>query len=250
MISTIINYGAPAATLHYYRIIDEEGEYAIWDLIQALEDVKHSDMDIVNLSLGRHKPNCHGNCRECRVIEQVTESGTHVVAAAGEGESKIGTWCPSKSSHSIAVGGFQDLCRFSPHVAPQSLWVQRSDPDPDEDSHSENYCSHLGCNERMECGRNRRRQSWPKNIDLQQNPPNTLSPVHHVFENEDEADIEEGTSFSAGYVSGSLAAIFSLIQQGGIPEPSDLIRSIDSLPNHSAGGVPFFDVSELLDEFN
>lgn len=242
-ISDILTWGAPEADILCYRIIDEEGEYTRFDLLEAFNELKAGNADIVNLSLGDDKPNCNGNCRECRAAGQLVDSGFIVIAASGNREQNDGLCCPSKHHRVVSVGGFQDICRFEPYYANRAIWVRRPDPEPDEESHSDVICSHRGCNENMRKCMGSERGLWDGNVSFGNNKPDTLAPVHYPRLVDDTVQLDPGTSFSSPYVVGGLAKLLSDLDKTSWPEPDELITSIQNIPDKSENEIPFFDLS-------
>lgn len=250
-IEDILLGGATDATIHCYRIMDDEGEYTRWDFIQVLYDIiLNTEIDIVNLSFGDYKPSCAGHCRECKTVSDVVESGKHVIVAHGDSTTLDGVSCPGKCDDTISVSGFQDLCRFNPQVATQAIWIKYSDDGSTDQSYTEALCSHLGCNDRMRCNRNRTRREWDKNVDDPIEPPNVLAPMHHVLANEETLNLNRGTSLSCAYVTGSIASIFGELSKDDIPEPSELLTNVENLPipMNFAGSVPCMDAALLLQQ--
>lgn len=244
-IRDILAWGAPQAEILCYRVIDEEGEYRRFDLLKTFSEVKTSNANLVNLSLGSYKPNCDGNCRECKAAQQLADSGLTVVAAAGNEEQQNGNCCPSKNSSVLSVAGFQDLCEFEPYFANRAIWVKKSEPEPDEDTHTDVICCHRGCSENIRQCKRRSREEWNGNVPFGTYEPDVLAPVHHSRPGDDEVYFDQGTSFSAGYLVGGLAKLYGGKNSTSLPAPRKLIKLIQQTPNKSSNDIPYLDLAYL-----
>lgn len=248
-ISDILRWGAPEAEIFCYRIVDENGEYSRFDLLKAFDELKSGDADIVNLSLGNHKSNCSGNCRECRAAGQLIDAGLIVIAASGNAKQNGGICCPSKHSRVMSVGGFQDLCGFEPHFANRAIWIQNPDPEPDEEAYTNTICSHRGCSEKMRTCKRNERVEWEGNVPFSRIKPDSLAPVHYTKFVDDTVYLDPGTSFSSAYVVGGLAKMFSAMDYSNWPEPGELKKAIQNIPETSEQSIPYFDISFIKSQF-
>ena len=132
----------------------------------------------------------------------LAESGTTVVAAAGN-ENKVDRLAyPARAPAAICVAGCISRCRrrrIDEHLRDRRLWVHepsfRDGP----------YCSARGCHRRTDCTSQEHRW-WHGNVEpMGYKPDVSASAVH--FTGHETPPIREGTSFSTPLITGALGRL-------------------------------------------
>jgi len=226
----LLGYFAPAATFDLYRVVAENRYAKRGNLVQAIADASSRSVDILNLSVGVHhheEPDgdCGGHCRVADEARLAIESGTTVVAAAGNREKRdsLAVHCPAVLDDAISIGGFVSHCRKDPIESEDSgqYWVL------DAETLIGPYCGQRGCGRDDECEDYRYEKPWQGNVSFHNAVPDVLAPVHHPAGTEAEPTLQSGTSFGTPVVTGSLAAIISdLAELDDDPSPAEFRRAM------------------------
>ncbi|WP_436903276.1 S8 family serine peptidase [Halovenus halobia] len=250
----IIQEYAPESLYETHRIIIDSGEFKPSNFLKAMSDIKGRSVDIVNISGGKHHTGCKQRCRICKATREVIESGTIVVAGAGnqyEGESKT-LYCPALCSDAIAVGSYET--RFGLQVnedadvgvyrtvpqniyPPNAYWIRDSKMASDGEPIDIAFCSGRGCSEWHSCENNRIEQLSDLNVSFSDGEPDVFAPDHYPFQRRDGTlGIDVGTSFATALVSGALADILSTVaQERPLPQPEEVMEAIRNTPTTVEG---------------
>jgi len=181
--------------------------------------IKH-DIDILNVSAGRPRPNCtHGNCAYCSEVERAVDHGVSVVASAGNQQDDA-VHCPSNTESAISVGGMEVECTYNPPrisgtrsgKPPQAYWTYIFDgEDYPDGAATATYCSTRDCwRDGGGCEQHAMRTSWDKNPIFSGGKPDVLAPVHYAGEQQaGHPFVWAASSFAAPVVSGCLAGVLS-----------------------------------------
>lgn len=164
-------------------------------LARAVDEAIEHDIDVLNISAGRSRPNCtHGNCAYCLEVNRAVDHGISVVASAGNQEDDA-VHCPSNTEPAISVGGMEVECTFNPPRIPETCtgkpplayWAHLFDgTDYPDGAATETYCSTRGCWQNTgRCERHKLRTSWDQNPIFSGGKPDLLAPVHYAGEQED-----------------------------------------------------------------
>ncbi|MBX0297688.1 S8 family serine peptidase [Haloarcula nitratireducens] len=250
----LLGYFAPAATFSLYRVVAAHGTAKRGNLVQAIADASSHNIDILNLSVGIHhheEPtgDCGGHCRIADEARLAIESGTAVVAAAGnrEKDNPLAVHCPARLTTAITVGGFVSHCRADLLDSPASgqYWV-------DNDTELVGpFCGQRGCGPTKQCEEYRYEKPWQGNVSFHNAVPDVLAPVHHPAGTDTDPVLQSGTSFGTPIVSGSLATLLSdLPDSEPDPSPTQLRQAVSmGATDIDEGTVPKFDAGgtrELL----
>lgn len=237
----LLGYFAPAATFDLYRVVAENRYAKRGNLVQAIADASSRGVDLLNLSVGIHhheEPDgdCGGHCRVADEAHLAIESGTMVVAAAGnrEKEDSLAVHCPAVLDDAISVGGFVSHCRNDLIESDDSgqYWVF------DDETLLGPYCGQHGCGPDDECEDHRYEKPWQGNVSFHNTVPDVLAPVHHPAGTEIDPTLQSGTSFGTPIVSGSLATIVSdLAESENYPSPLELRGAVSMGANDIDEGV-------------
>ena len=201
---------------------DDESDVRIPQLAlaRAVDAAIEHDVDVLNVSAGRSRPNCtHGNCVYCSEVDRAVDHGISVVASAGNQQDEA-VHCPSNTESAISVGGMEVECTYSPPripgtrsgKPPQAYWTYLFDGnDYPDGAATATYCSTRGCWQNGGgCENNKLRTSWDQNPIFSGGKPDVLAPVHYAGEQEaGRPFVWAASSFAAPVVSGCIAGVLS-----------------------------------------
>lgn len=250
----IISKYAPEAIYETHRVIIETGEFKPSNFLKAMDNIRGRSVDIVNISGGKHHSGCKQRCRICTATREVVESGTIVVAGAGNNfsdDSKT-LYCPALCSDAIAVGSFETRCGLRVgngrgtdlhQTVPQNLhppnsyWVHGSEVAADNEPTNIAFCSGEGCSEWHSCSKHQIERLSDHNVGFSEAEPDVFAPDHYPFQRRDgTVGLDVGTSFATAVVSGALADILSTIaQHRTLPGPDEVMDAIRNTPTTVEG---------------
>lgn len=243
----ILHFMASEARYNLYRVTSEDNRKKPSDIVDALGEAR-KDCDIVSLSIGQPE-----SFALRKSAEKVVESGTVVVAAAGNRDGRSRSIrCPANVEGVLSVGSVVAECRadmgnsntglYRDYPAttypPGSYWVKKRKKD---EEYWENFpisfvegpfCGGGGCSPVHECSENRHEREWEGNVD---ETPDVLAPHHRVDLFSDQNDepvsvINYGTSFATPVVAGGLAGILGkLFEQGIQPTPTEVTQAVHDM---------------------
>lgn len=242
---------AEQSNYHFYRVIAGDRKFRVSNFLKAMDAAVSDDVDIINFSAGIHHEDCGGRCRPCSAARSTVRQGITVVAGAGNDLEGGGSslFCPAYSDEVIGVGAFHTLCGYSiqPHQSefpfrPNPLHLPPNcyylDPPEAEDRcelYGEKMCGQMGCGEFISCEEHKEEKLWYGNVDFSKTRPDVFAPSHLGHrDGENRLRYHEGTSFSAAYVTGSLAGIFGALNRSQAPTPSE-VRSAIVVINDTVG---------------
>jgi len=251
----MISEYAPESIYDTHRIIVDNGKFKPSNFLKAMENIKNRSVDIVNISGGKHHSDCSEKCRICRAARKVVDSGTIIVAGAGNqllGDEEKSLYCPALCADTIAVGSYEtrcglkikpetegDLFQTVPHALfpPGAYWVRNTEAANAGEPTYTPFCSGRGCYEGHSCDDHRQEQLSPINVSFKHGEPDVFAPDHYVVERLDETPgIEAGTSYAAALVSGALADILSTVaDRRPLPTPGEVNGAIRSIPTTVEG---------------
>lgn len=231
---------APDSTYKLFRVIAEDGTFRPSNFLKAMEDIRSSNNDVVNVSAGKFHENCASRCRISEAVDTVVRDGSIVVTGAGNrtSERQLGVFCPGKSTESIAVGMSETLCTATPQDTstpmgaqqprpPGAYWANSGSEFPfyPEDA----YCSYKRCSPFHECDDNRKTVYWDGNVDWHDYVPEVVAPGHKpIFDRESDLfELEPGTSYSTAVVSGCIATVLSEVFPD-VPSPHRVKRAVET----------------------
>lgn len=229
----------------------EDGRRKPADVIDALGHAAQ-ECDIVNLSIGQPDPSCSIEFSLCKTARRVVESGTIVVAAAGNKNKKsTKIRCPAKVEPVISVGASVVECQGDPDFEgewehPRGSYSIKKNTDDEEywdnfpvdDFPYGPFCGQRGCTPSAICMENNYEKGWRGNVE---DAPTILAPHHNpslvVDQNEESQPmLRQGSSFAAPVVTGCLAGILGdLYQQGIHPEPAEVKDNVWSMGDEING---------------
>jgi hypothetical protein len=206
----------PEASFHLYRITDEYEEdgfeksgFYQSSAIQAFEKARKEDVDILHFSNGIPEPK-EGDVEWFEsVVETLVESGTSLVASAGNAskfdaeEERDEVFHPARYKAVISVGGYTDKCSgVEDPRGCRGHWLELKRYDQLQGP----YCSWDGCTGIEDCSSNRVEKRWPQNVSAVNGKPEVYAPVQHLSFSEQDypALFMEGTSYASPYVTGLL----------------------------------------------
>lgn len=204
-VARIVERALPEAEYDFHHSLNEPGEnsdeFDVDDLIPPIDAAVRNSVDVLNMSAGvDSKYGAHRSYE--RVVRRAAESGTTVVAAAGN-ENKVDRLAyPARAPAAICVAGCISRCRrrrIDEHLRDRRLWVHepsfRDGP----------YCSARGCHRRTDCTSQEHRW-WHGNVEpMGYKPDVSASAVH--FTGHETPPIREGTSFSTPLITGALGRL-------------------------------------------
>lgn len=193
--------------------------------------------------------------------DNVVNNGTIAVAGAGNlrpSDDQLGTFCPAKSTDTIAVGMSETLCtasfekEHSRHLnlemkarPPGAYWIELEDASPY--SPDQNYCGYQGCSAFQDCNNHRKTGYWQGNVNWEDYVPEVVAPGHRVVGDSESGLIalEPGTSYSSAVVSGGIASVLSDVLPKS-PSPNLVRRAVEATSTRLGEGVVGkFNMSEL-----
>ena len=201
---------------------------------------RDSQIDILNLSGGSHRPNCSqsSRCRLCHAAQEITDSGVCVVAGAGNRtvDEQRSLFCPARQAGVISAGACEAVCTTNmrpegyvagPRVRPPgAYWLDYSSKeDVNPLSAMGCYCGRGGCAPGVPCEENVIERPSEINIAYDRGRPDVLAPHHRpVTQADGTHTIHTGTSYSTPIVAGTLATITGELFNEGKrpPDPKDL----------------------------
>lgn len=206
--------------------MNEELKIPVVVFSDAIDAAVSENVDIINLSAGRHRPGCIGGaCGFCRIAKSAFDEGVTIVTAAGDSLSGDHTiYCPAYAEQIIGVGGFEVCCTFDPSGSkipteikspirpPLAYWTRKwSEYEYPAGSTEEAYCSDRDCSLNGSCEQFRGFREWPKNPSPAGSKPDVLAPIHYVEQIDYTPYILGGTSYGAPIVSGVIAWALDLL---------------------------------------
>lgn len=245
----IISEYAPEAIYETHRVTIDNGNFKPSNFLKAMYAVKQSSVDILNISGGKHHKDCKQHCRICTATSEVVDSGTIVVAGAGNSnnEPEKTLYCPALYDGAIAVGSYESRCGFQIfeseksnqyRTVPQNLhppgsyWVTGSPEAPDIEPANIAFCSRRGCSDWHSCVNNRKEQLSDVNVSFARGEPDVFALDHYPYRRADgTVGIDTGTSFATALVTGALADILSTVaERRPLPTPDQVMDAIRNIP--------------------
>lgn len=251
----IISEYAPEAIYETHRIIIGNGEFKPSNFLKAMGDIQNRSVDIVNISGGKHHMDCKRRCRICKAARKVVESGTIVVAGAGntfDDDNSKTLYCPALCGNTIAVGSYETRCGLRigedegtdlHQTVPQNLhppnsyWVRDSKAASDGEPTNTAFCSGRGCSKWHSCSNYREERLSELNISFTKGEPDVFAPDHYPFQRQDgTVGLDVGTSFATAVVSGALADILSTVaKHRTLPTTDEVMDAIRNIPTTVEG---------------
>ena len=250
-----IQWYASEAIYDLHRIVVDGGDMKPSNCLKAMANIRDSSVDIVNISAGKMHDDCQQQCRLCDAAKAVAESGTVVVAAAGNDVRNDGNtmYCPALSDQTISVGSFESVCTreislangqkiYRPSLTihpPGAYWIRDTKHASEGEPVDQPFCSCRNCMPGCTCAEYRKEQLSPQTIKFDHGEPDVFAPDHLIVERDNgEAGIERGSSYATAIVSGALAGVLStLSEQRVLPRPEEVNRAISSI-NQTVGDTP------------
>lgn len=205
-VTRIVAAAAPDAAYSLYRAVDGVdaggGEYGVGDLLPAIHAAVADGVDVLNVSVGVDS-RYGGQFSYERAVEDATEQGTTLVAAAGNEGSANRVCYPALAEGAISVAGCVVRCDrpVGDHVRDARLWLG------DPRAHDGPYCSRRGCSSRTDCHSDHRSVGWwVGNVPPDGDDPTVAAPCYAVVTDGIEKE-GHGTSFAAPVVTGVLARL-------------------------------------------
>lgn len=259
----ILHYMAVDARYNLYRVTSENGTMKPSNTIEALDKARN-ECDIISMSIGQVEVNCDLPFSLCKSAQSVVESGTIIVAAAGNRNRSSHISCPAGVEEVVSVGSSVAECRadmdnapgddsdlFNPSSdsirPPNSYWIEkRGDEDEEywrklfgDDFPEGPFCSHMGCSPFHQCEENSYEREWEGNVE---EVPDTLAPHHYIGEvvgpnNDVFYSLRRGSSFATPVVAGCLAGILGkLFEEGKKPEPETVKQAVREMGDELDSG--------------
>lgn len=239
----VIGFLSSDSNMYFYQVVDDYGVYKVSNLLKALGAANQADLDIINVSLGLFHAECEGSCRSCVAVNEVVDSGTSVVVAAGTfvPDEKESVFCPGLASRALTTGVLVPECSATPPddgiygvsrdwKPPGSLYVISTEKAPDEQERyfqTDNYCSYQACAPSYECDRHRREREWQYNPEPNQGKPDILAPGVTPWHSDWGWRLATGTSYSAAMTSGAVAEVLGeLFSRGRSATPSEVKTAV------------------------
>lgn len=264
LVSSIVHFYAADCSFHFYLAADEPAEgdtvsISQMALARAVTAAIESDIDVLNLSAGKARPNCSHNltqegCAYCAEVQRAADHGISVVAAAGNSPDTC-VHCPSNAASAISVGGVEFECTYSMPRVPQSstrnpplaYWTRLwSGYDGYPESVTEHpYCTTRGCwSEGGGCDEYRRATPWGQNPPSSGGKPDILSPNHYAAERDEQYPfVWPASSFAAPVVSGCLTGVLSTLDSS--PSPYEVQQAVRDGATALESSIPgMFDATE------
>lgn len=237
-------------------------------MLKALDAARSAGVDLLNVSAGKHRPDCDQNCRICVAVRRTIDEGVCVVAGAGNrrSDAALSLFCPALQDGVISVGAYEAVCttvlrgeqplyRQSPPVMPDgSYWVT---PPSGLDEHhgypDDHYCGYLGCTLGKGCKDNRAERPWEGNVSYHRGQADVLAPCHRPERTQKgEPFLQSGTSYATPIVTGALAMVLGeLFEAGKSPTPAQIKRAVVSRASPiDKGPVGKLDVEAVLNELS
>jgi len=241
LVSSIAYYYAPKSPFTFFLAADgEEQDSQIGishlPLARAVNAAIDRDVDVLNISAGRARPNCtHGQCVYCSEVRRAVENGIAVVASAGNDPDAC-VHCPSNAESALSVGGVEFVCEFSMPRAPghptneppQAYWTRlwSGYDDYPETAANRAYCTTRDCwMDGGGCSDHMKLEEWNHNPIPSSGKPDILAPVHFAAQFDEQYPFVWGaSSFAAPVVSGCLAGILSTLESS--PEPYTIRQAV------------------------
>lgn len=241
---TTIHAYAPDALYDLHRIVVNSGEMKPSNSLKAMANIRDSSVEIANISAGKHHENCQQQCRLCEAAKQVAESGTLIVAGAGNDVTNEGKsmYCPALSDHVVSVGVFEALCTCDPGQSnsgdlydttanihpPGAYWVRKTPESMRREPTDQPFCARHACSPRHSCRQYRQERPSNYNITFQPREPDVFAPDHIVIEHDDGiAGLETGSSYATAIVSGALTSVLGTVAKNRVlPQPAEVIDAI------------------------
>lgn len=218
----IIRHSSPKSTFYLYKILRSNGAAYGSNILKALKAAQQSDIDILHFSAGICPPEEGEIIKVQKEVNETIDKGITIIAAAGN-ESDVEEGCknslfyPACFERVIAVGGFVPKChlRFEDilyqdiHKEPGPLWVDTSKINSIDENYQGPICNQRRCLTGESCHRINNDQWWDGNVRTTNEKPDVLAPIYYPAVIPEGCAFKSGTSFSAPFVTGQLAAILS-----------------------------------------
>lgn len=266
----LLSVSCQEATISFYQAINEDWDLNLVPFVQAVEAVISDNIHILNISCGRHRPNCRGGCGFCRATQGAINNNVVVVTAAGNQRQNADTqsvYCPSHFSETISVSAFDTQCtaeyppvnyigglpgRSPPTIRPPGAYWTDNELRDGSLTAGKYYCGQHGCSASQSCDAHRLEQPWEGNISPAGGKPEIVAPHHVPYQDgTGKWTLDYGTSFAAAFVSGMLTAIVGELFSKGkpVPPPYQMRDAIiDGSKPLDTGNTPKLDVIGTLDE--
>lgn len=106
-VAAILAVDLPGTQIISIKALNDQGQSTVELLNHALrvaEDllVKRGGTGLINLSAGRRSPSCNHDCPLCTTVRDVWET-SHILTVAAAGNEPGVTYCPAKSTISVAT---------------------------------------------------------------------------------------------------------------------------------------------------
>ncbi|WP_080504332.1 S8 family serine peptidase [Haloarcula amylolytica] len=260
-----ISWYAPDAIYDLHRIVIDSGDIKPSNCLKAMAEIRDGSVDIANISAGVHHADCQQQCRMCQAAQEVADSGTIIVAGAGNdlhGQEKT-MYCPALSDHTISVGSFEAVCtcsvsnsrsryRQTPEIFPPgAYWIRETANEHPGEPVNQTFCSRRNCAPGHTCDTYRKERISDQSVDFRLGEPDVFAPDHLAYERPTgAAGIERGSSYATAIVSGALGGILSkLSEERVLPTPDEINHALNRL-NETVGNTPYrrFDSESLYHE--
>lgn len=261
----ILSYFAAGSTYYLYQAVDEDGQLELTDFADAVKRAVDDNIDVLNLSAGRERPNCLGrSCGFCRTARRAIERGTTIVAAAGNSQPSTTEviHCPALAEPAIAVAGFVVECTYSektdsdtiqnPLNPPRAYWAKMlSGVDYPLHAVDDAFCSTQGCWPEANCSDYQNITTWENNPLPSGQKPDILAPVHYSERINDQIPfLLGGTSYAAPIVSAVVAWVLGVLLDNQLSASPQELRNglIQGGVNVEPGVTRRLDADSTLDE--
>lgn len=173
-------------------------------------------------------------CSVCQTVNDVVNSGTTVVAAAGNSFQLDVMGCPGLTDAAICVGGAVAKCTAEPTPAQMTTVQSSTESRPPgayylKDGHESGlegtYCSMEGCGPGESCSDNKVVEYSEANVPEVNGKPDILAPSHVLVIRGKEPAVSGGTSWAAPFVTGQLGSIVSGLLDAGVQVVDETSRT-------------------------
>lgn len=231
----ILRYFGYGYDFSVFRAVDGEGNVSIDAFAKAIRIAIEHEVDILNVSAGKYLEGCAGHCPFCTAARRALGAGITVVAAAGNqhpDDPPERVNCPATRTETIAVNGMQVDCPVEVDddnavIGGRSgsngpYWVKKqSEVDYQPTDAEGTFCGQRECTGGQDCVSRNTERPWSGNVRAKPGKPDVAAPVHYPTTTPEGVPVmSAGTSFAAPVVSGTLALVYSELQERKLQRPS------------------------------